>query len=198
MAQIAENVSWGKPPIEGGIKVAPLGTKLPTAPDEALNAAFKSLGYVSEDGVVNTQSRDTDSIKAWGGDEVLLLYTGSTDEYAFTLIESMNVEVLKLIYGEENVTGTPETGLTVKVDSQPRPMRSFVIDTVQKDRTIKRMVIPKGEVIQDGDISYTDNDAIGFPVRIKCNKDEDGYSQYMYSKKGSTTTTSSTSGGTSR
>lgn len=184
MAQKSEYVSYGKPKIEGGIKVAPIGTELPTTAEGSLDASFKSLGYVSEDGLTNNQSRDTDDIRAWGGDTVLTLYTGSTDEYSFTLIESINADVLKFVYGDDNVTGTTETGLSVKVNSQPREMKVFVIDTILKGGYIKRMVIPKGEVIQDGEISYTDGDATGFPITVKCNPDESGYTQYQYIKKG--------------
>ncbi len=197
MAQRAEHVTYGKPKIDGGIKVAPLGTTLPTTADGALNQAFKSLGYVSEDGLTNNSTRDTDEIRAWGGDTVLTLYTGSSDEFSFTLIESINEDVLKFVYGDDNVTGNPEAGMTVKVNAQPREMKVFVIDTVLKGGYIKRMVIPKGEVIQDGEIAYTDGDATGFPITVKCNPDEDGYTHYQYIKKGSTTPTTNT-GGTGR
>ena len=196
MAQRSEYVSYGKPKIEGGIKVAPLGTQLPTTADGALNASFKSLGYVSEDGLTNNSTKDTDEIRAWGGDTVLTLYTGSTDEFSFTLIESINADVLKFVYGDDNVTGTPEAGMTVKVNAQPREMKAFVIDTVLKGGYIKRMVIPKGEVIQDGEIAYTDGDATGFPITVKCNPDEDGNTHYQYIKKGAAST--STTGGTAR
>lgn len=191
MAQRAEYVSYGKPKIEGGINVAAIGTALPKTADETLATAFKSLGYVSEDGLTNNSSRDTDEIRAWGGDTVLTLYTGSSDEFSFTLIESINADVLKFVYGDENVSGTVDAGLTVKVNSRPREMKVFVIDTILKGGFIKRMVIPKGEIIQDGEIAYTDGDATGFPITVKCNPDEDGYTHYQYIKKGTKSTSGS-------
>ncbi|WP_394271629.1 phage tail protein [Anaerococcus nagyae] len=192
MVQTAEYVSYGKPKIDGGIKVAPVGTKLPTSEKEALASEFKSLGYVSEDGLTNNKSTDTDDIQAWGGDTVLTLYQGSTDEFTYTLIETMNVDVLKFVYGEENVTGTLETGIKVSVDSQPRPMKSFVVDMILKGGVLKRLVIPKGEVIQDSETSYIDNDASGFGITVKCNPDEKGKTHYEYIGNGSGSTTTTT------
>jgi hypothetical protein len=43
--------------ITGELYAAPVGTALPTDTSTALNAAFKGLGYFSEDGVTETFER---------------------------------------------------------------------------------------------------------------------------------------------
>lgn len=55
MSKVA-NVTAAKPKIGGAVFRAPLGTTLPTDTSSALDAAFMCLGYVSEDGVTNSNS----------------------------------------------------------------------------------------------------------------------------------------------
>ena len=88
MANTVANVSAGKPAVSGAVYRAPLSGS-PTIPTDAvttLDSDFKALGYVSEDGLTNTNSPDTDNIKAWGGDTVLVVQNEKTDEFGMTLI----------------------------------------------------------------------------------------------------------------
>ncbi|SUO45765.1 major tail protein [Streptococcus pyogenes] len=71
------------------------GTELPKDAKSELNTKFKNLGYVSEDGVVNEDTRSSENIKAWGGDIVGAVQTEKEDKFTYKLIESLNVEVLK-------------------------------------------------------------------------------------------------------
>lgn len=49
----------------GNVYVAPIGTALPTNATMALNAAFKSLGYIDEDGVSLTPGVELTDIMMW-------------------------------------------------------------------------------------------------------------------------------------
>lgn len=160
------NVSVGKPKIGGAIYRAPLGSTLPTNATEALDAAFKALGYCSDDGLVNTNTASTETIKAWGGDIVLQPQTEKPDTFAVTFIEALNDEVLKASYGDDNVSGALATGLTVRANSTEIPACAWVIDMVLNGDTAKRIVIPNGQVTEVGDITYKDDTAIGYPLTI--------------------------------
>lgn len=174
------NVSVGKPKVGGAISVAPLNTTLPTDAETALDEAFKSLGYVSDAGLVNTNTASTQDVKAWGSDIVLTLQTEKPDTFKFTLIEVLDENVLKFIYGDNNVTGTLATGLTVKANAEEAKEREIVIDMVMRGGALKRTVIPYGKVVTVGDITYSDGAVVGYETTIAAMPDAEGNTHYEY------------------
>lgn len=188
------NVSVGKPKVGGAVYKAPAGTTAPTTANAALDAAFKCLGYVSDAGVVNSNSMETQDIKAWGGDIVATPVAQQKDTFKLMLIESLNVEVLKATYGDTNVTGDLATGITVTANSKIREPGVWVIDQELTDNTKKRIVIPDGQVSAVGDITYKDDTVIGYDLTITAFPDSDGNSHYEYII-GATGATGATNGG---
>ena len=176
----AQNVSAGKPKVGGAIYRAPLGTTLPTTAKETLNAAFQNLGYVSEDGLVNSNSPTSENIKAWGGDIVLTTLTEKPDTFKFTLIEAKNIEVLKAVYGDANVSGDLTTGITVHANSTQQPNCAWVIDMILKDGTLKRVVLPDAGISTVGDITYADGSAVGYETTISAMPDGNGDTHFEY------------------
>lgn len=177
------NVTYGKPAVGGAVYSAPADTALPTDATTELAAAFKSLGYISEDGLINENSPESENIKAWGGDTVLTVQTSKEDSFSYSLIEVLNIDVLKEIYGAANVTGTLETGISITANSAEPEEHVIVIDMILKKGYLKRIVIPKAKVSEVGEITYSDGDAVGFETTVMALPDDDGNTHYEYIEK---------------
>lgn len=177
----AANITAAKPKIGGGVSVAPKGSTAPTDASTDLAAAFKSLGYVSEDGLTNTNSPSSSDVKAWGGDVVMSLLTEKPDKFKFKLIENINEDVLKTIYGADNVDSTTSSGVTkITAKSEDLPLKAYVFDMVLNDSTIKRIYVPQAKITSIGDIVYKDDEAIGYDVEITAYPDATGATHYEF------------------
>ena len=173
-------VTAAKPKIGGAISYGPVNVTLPT---DAVTepTGLSAVGYIADDGVTRTQELESENIKAWGGDVVLVLENGKTEKFKFKMLESQNVASLKLVNGEGNVTGTAlATGISVRSNSQSKGSHAFVIDMIESGNTLHRIVIPNGIVTDIGDIVYVDNDAISYEVEITAIADSAGNTCYEY------------------
>ena len=164
MANTVDYVSTGKPAGVGAVWRAPKGTTLPATVDATLDAAFKCLGYCSEDGYTQSTSISTENLKAWGGDIVDTPQTEKIETHKFKAIESLNVDVLKAAYGDDNVTGTAATGITVRHNANDQKACVYVVDMILRDGGKQRTVIPNAKLTNLGDVVYKDNEATGYDM----------------------------------
>ncbi|MBP3753593.1 MAG: phage tail protein [Lachnospiraceae bacterium] len=176
----ATNVTTGKPKVSGAVHFAPLGTTLPTDATTALDPAFVDLGYVSADGLTNNNSPESDTVKAWGGDTVLNLQTDRPDTFALTLIEAMNQNVLKAVYGETNVTVDTNGNVSISATAEDMPSGAWVFDMILKGGRAKRIVVPNGTISELGEITYKDDEAVGYNITITDVPDSSGVYHYEY------------------
>ena len=183
MVQNAANVSVGKPTAAGGIFAGPVSTTPPSNARTTLPATLKGLGYVSDDGLVNTIDASADGVTAWGGDTVLSVTTSREETFQFTFIET-NADVMAEVYGPENVTVDDETGdIAVLHNGKEMPNRLYVFEILLSGNRVKRIVVPMAKVNEVGDVTYVDGEPIGYEVTLGAFPDEEGNTAYEYIAK---------------
>ena len=183
MANVATNVTTGKPNIAGAVFVAPKGTTLPTNATTALSSAFVCLGYVSEDGLKNNNELTVEAIKAWGGNIVYRSLTEMNDEFNLALIETENVDVLKTVYGENNVTVDGSGNVSIDVVAEDPQEKVWVFELALRGNRAKRIVIASGAITSRDEITYNDSDAVAFGITISAYPDSNGKTHQEYLEK---------------
>lgn len=178
------NVTAGKPSKSGAVYRADLkdGLTIPTSTSTAMSTLtdYIDLGYISEDGVTNSNSASSNDIKAWGGDIVLNTLTDKPDTFKFTLLEALKEEVLKVVYGKDNVTKDESGEISVKANASEPEYGVYVIDMLLRDGKKKRIVIPNAKVSSIGDVTYKDDEAVNYEVTLACMPDANGNTHYEY------------------
>lgn len=160
---MALNAANARVALTGAISVAPTGTAAPTDASTALPAAWKDLGYVTEDGVTETRDRSTDTLRAWQNADLLREVVTEADlTFQFTLAET-KAETVALYYGS---TVDTATGAVVIVPAATGGRQSFVIDVVDGTQLI-RAYIPEGEITEVGDQVLSHGEIVGYDVTIK-------------------------------
>ena len=196
MGNTATNVSAGKPAVAGAIYRATRTANLtiPTTASASLSADFKCMGYISDDGLTNNMSMDADKVVAWGGDTVLPFEKSKQDEFGFKMIEVLNEDVLKAVFGSSNVTVTAATSSTPKsiainVDRDEQEEAVWVFDMILRGNNPKRIVVPYGRITEIGEINYKDDEAVGYDVTLLAIADSSGNTHYEYINVGTATGT---------
>ena len=175
----AANVTAGKPKLTGAIFTAPIGTTLPTTATADLNSAFKCLGYISEDGMKHEITRETETVKDWGGNTVLTSQTEYEEKFTFTALEMLKKEVLQVIFGDSNVTES-STLRTIKGNATELPSREWVFDMVMSNGKARRIVVPSAKVSSVGEITYKNNEAVSTELEVTAVPDSNGNASYTY------------------
>lgn len=181
MGNVAANVSTGKPKVSGAVYRAPKGTTLPTDATTALASDYVCLGYVSEDGIENNNEMDVAEVKAWGGNIVYRSLTQLNDTFALTLIESENIDTLKAVYGDSNVTQTSSSDpIVIDVKAEDPVEAVFVFEIALRGGKAKRIIVPDGAITSRDAISYKDDEAIGYGITISAYPDANGSTHKEY------------------
>lgn len=171
MANTTAYVTAAKPGVGGAIWTAPIGTPLPTSASAPLDDAFESMGYLSDEGLTHGINWSTSQTRAWGGDVVLNSQTEKDHTYSFSALEALNTVVLAAVYGAKNVSGTLETGVTVRLNADEVNEKSWVFDEILRNGILKRTVIARGGITTIAEINDNDTDPIAYNITLQAMPD---------------------------
>lgn len=163
----------------GGVAAGPVDSTLPTDSTTALPEGITPLGLVGDEGVALTRERSTDDVRAWGGMIARTVQTEFSETATLQFLESDKAEVLREVYGPDNVSGDAETGITIVHNEQTLPSRVFVFDMKDGDKR-RRLILPNAQITATDDITYVHSDVIRYGVTITAYPDEDGNCAYEY------------------
>lgn len=184
-ANTTANVSAAKGVKGGYIFSAPVGTELPTDIETDLNEAFKVLGFISEDGYVESVEEDSNDLVDMNGDLMDSSNSGRVESAEVTLAE-IKAETLKRQYGAENVTDADGV-ITVKHNSNSHGSFSYVLELLLKDGRRWRKVVPVGQSSELGELTIASTELCQRPLTIKYLTDEQGNTCYDYIESTETT-----------
>lgn len=173
-----DNVSSAKGVKGGYIFRAPVGTTLPTDIKTTLDPAFKVLGYISEDGYVETLETDSEDIVDMNGDLMDSPQTSRVESAQLTLAE-IKAETLKVQYGDDNVTDADGI-ITVKHNGDSVTTSAYVLELLLKNGRRWRKVIPKGQSSELDDLTIAVGELCARALTMKYLTDEDGNTCYDY------------------
>lgn len=177
-ANSTDNVSSTKGVRGGYCFVAPLGTTLPTDYSTALPSAFKCLGFISEDGYVETVDSDSEDITDMNGDLMDSPQTSRVESATLTLAE-IKAMTLKLMYGDENVTDKAGV-ITVKHNGNSSGTWAVVLELLLKNYRKWRKVVPLFQCSELGDMTLAVGELAARELTAKYLTDESGNTCYDY------------------
>ena len=148
----------------GTVWVAPTGTAPPTDSGTAPAAAFKNLGYLTEDGLTGTWGKTTQDLRAWQSFYPLRqLVTERAMRIAFALRQWSSITVALAL--EATVTGTSPNFTLTPNAPEVVVKNSFIFDWL--DGTKKyRLYIPVGMSTEDVETNIVRSDGANLPLTI--------------------------------
>lgn len=159
------------------------GAVLPTDPSTALDASFKSLGYVTPDGGTTSTNIAQTDLPAFGTTSpVRTLITSETLTIVTTALETNKVtEALNTRQALSAVTVTSAVMSTTRGASRDA-LYAFVLDSKNGDGSLVRKVYPKVRVTGIGDAQLSYNGPIQSQFTLTAYADANGNSEYRYTK----------------
>jgi hypothetical protein len=165
----------------GDLYIAPVGTRLPGDVDEALDAAFVNLGYLTDDGVTFSSGSEREDIRAWQKQQpVRRIVTGRSFSVGFQL-EQWNPDNFALAFGGGEWS-EPSPGVyryDPPADSDALSEYALVVDSQDGSRQ-DRFVVFRGTVADDVETQFVRNAAAVLPITFEALTPDDADRPWYY------------------
>lgn len=151
--------------VTGKVFVAPLGTALPTDVTTPLNAAFDSVGFISEDALVEQLNITTERLRAWQRPVGIRTLTTEVEwTFQFGMLETSPL-VLDLYYGgaETDVTGGVAT---TSILAWPTSTQRAMVIEIEDGDVLTRYTIPVTEIGDREEVGHTNTEGTIWGVSV--------------------------------
>lgn len=172
-------VSLGKFKVGGYAYWAPAGTTPPTNATTALPAAFKLLGYLSEDGLTIKTDTGTTEVKDANGTTVMKVITSYAESYQFAMLEVLRAEAAKLRYNTDAVNGS-DRKMTIKHQMPSGEVFVLVFEIAMTGDVKDRLVIGNCTRAEFGDRQVHAGDVQVYDVTVSANDMGNGVTAIEY------------------
>lgn len=146
---------------------------LEPAADVVARLGLESGGYITSDGVSESEDRSTEKILDWNLDVIDIVETDYGLTLTTTFAEAANAAVLRFLYGDDNVEVT-ETGVYVRKGSRVMDNHAIMFDLKGKGDARGRGFADEAQVSSIGEISYTKSGLIQYNATIDVLNDVTG------------------------
>jgi hypothetical protein len=148
---------------DGELFCAPFGTAIPPDIATALDPAFISTGWITEDGLTFSPNLSADDpIKGWPRGEILLRPAATQEpEFGFSLAQ----------HDSDTLTWLTDSGRSLSLVLDYRA--SVTSDT-------HRLVLPKVKLSEAGEIAFNVSDLISVELTVGCERDDESGYTYAF------------------
>lgn len=144
----------------------------------AETAGWVQIGEASTDGVDIAQEADKNEKRVWGNKSLGSSYSNFTSTLTVRHASSTDADLLKVMYGKDNVVSDGGT-LKITVKSRQPEVGTMIVMGVTDDGRKRWQVVPKAQPDLNLTYSWGDEDIVVIEAVYDCISDAEGVTDYQ-------------------